>query len=94
MSLKDVFCYGNRELKEGKWQPLTPKKVGSDGNNGIGVTEYSHLLQVNEDTVINPANGDVLTKTKKGKEKGKDQYYSKATGIWVNAYFIAGEEDE
>ena len=86
MPFYEVHCYPNQQLKDGKFVPIEPMRVASEDDLSAAYTNYGRLIQVNEDTLINPATQDILHRTKKDKEKGEFRhYFSSSTGILVNA---------
>jgi len=100
MTLKEAFCFGNTQLVNGEWVPLKGLIVGEAGktdrvNGGVMVTQYSKLIEIDEDRLYNEANGDVLHRTRKDKERGKFQhYFSKDTGVLANVYLRKLAEEE
>lgn len=91
MPFYEVHCFRNQQLVDGKWQPLEGLQIVLSSEEvvggGIGISMYENLIGIDDDTVVNPANGDILTRTKKDVAAGKtEHYFSKATGILVNAW--------
>lgn len=86
MPLEKAHCYGNVQLKNGKWVAPDPVEVPL-GNGEVGVTTFSELVVIDDDRLYNPATGHVFNRTKK--EVAADsykKYFNKETGILVNAY--------
>ena len=92
MAFFEVHCFRNQQLKEGHFEPLQGYEFPL--GDGVAVSMYSNLIGVG-DVLINPSNGDVLSLTKKDREAGKtEHYFSRSTGILVNAFnriLIEGE---
>lgn len=90
MPLIEVLTVGNTRLNRDtkKWEPFQGLEVDMElPHGGKAITAYQRLLQVNDDTLVNEANGDILYRTKKDKQAGEFRhYFSQATGILVNAW--------
>lgn len=85
--MKEAFTVGNTRLVDGKWQDFNGMVVGEEAG-GLLVTAYQKLFEIDEDRMLNPANGDVLYRTKKDKQKGQYRhYFSPQTGICVSVYY-------
>lgn len=87
--MKIAHTINNRRVEGGVWGELAPIEIDC-GDGVIGVTTYAQLVQIDENRLFNPANGDILYRTRKDKEQGiAKHYFSKDTGILVNAWMIS-----
>lgn len=87
LAITIAHCYPVIQLDKGKWNPFKGEKVGTDGNNGVMITEHKTLIEQKSGTLINPATGDVFRRTKADILTGqKKKYFNKEKGILVNVY--------
>jgi hypothetical protein len=92
VSERHAFTINNRQVVAGKWGELKGVEIPLD--NGIGISMYEELVYIDGERLYNPATNDVLYRTKADIAADKHQhFFSRETGIWVNAWLIQESGD-
>lgn len=73
------------ELRDGKWVPAKPKEVGPVAG-GIGITTNQQMVAIDADHLVNPATGEVFTRTRK--DTG---FFSKTSMTFVKPFAAEGD---
>lgn len=87
LAITIAHCYPVIQLNKGIWNPFKGEAVGTDGKNGILITEHKTLVDQGDDTLINPTTKDIFRRTKADILSGQQKkYFNHEKRILVNVY--------